>query len=842
MNGLRKVECGLKERCLFFNPHSAIPNPQSKGEMMGHLLQDLRYGARMLLKRPSFTVVALLTLAFGIGANTAIFTVVNAALLRPLPFREPDRLVHLWESTPQNQFGEREASYPDYLDWKAGTQAFEGLAGYSRRSFALTGRETPDRFEGAAVTDGFFQVLGVAPVLGRSFQPGEDKAGGARLVILSYGLWQRRFGGDPNILGQSLVLDANNYTVVGVLPQSFQFAPAGAAELWVPLNPSQGQMSRRFQHWLNIVGRLKPGVTMSQARAEMAVVAASIAQQYPDSHTGTGIRLVALHEQITGKVRPILLILLGAVGFVLLIACANVANLMLARASARQKEIAIRTAMGASRWRLIRQLLTESVLLALLGGGIGLLLAQWGVDLLIAAIPQSQLSSMPYLQGLGLDARVLLFALAVSLLTGIVFGLAPAFQSSKLNLLESLKEGGRTSGIHLRQGLRNSLVVAEIAIALVLLVGAGLMMKSLFRLLAVDPGFKPDHLLTMHVSLPAVKYPEDGNVLAFHQQLLERIENLPGVTGVGSVSVLPLLGGDTTRLVVEGRPVPPPGEELEANYRDVSNSYFRTMGVPLIRGREFTDLDKQGAPEVVIINQTMANRLFPGQDPIGQRLAFANNQVKGLEIVGVVGDEKVTRLDSATTPVIYVSFLQDPTRTLNLVVRTTFDPEAVSVAARGAIQSLDADLAVFGVSTMERLINNSPSTFLRRYPAFLIGVFAGVALLLAMVGIYGVISYTVTQRTHEIGVRMALGAQRSDIFKMILGQGLMLTLAGVGCGLLAALVLTRFLSSMLFGVTATDPLTYAAVSLPLVLIAMLASYIPARRATKVDPMVALRYE
>jgi putative ABC transport system permease protein len=809
---------------------------------MGNLLQDLRYGARMLLKRPSFTVVALLTLAFGIGANTAIFTVVNAALLRPLPFREPDRLVHLWESTPQNQFGEREASYPDYLDWKAGTQTFEGLAGYSRRSFALTGRETPDRFEGAAVTDGFFQVLGVAPVLGRGFQPGEDKAGAARLVILSHGLWQRRFGGDPNILGQSLVLDGNNYTVIGVLPQSFQFAPAGAAELWVPLNPSQGQMSRRFQHWLNIVGRLKQGVTFEQARAEMSVVAASIAQQYPDSHTGTGIRLIALHEQITGKVRPILLILLGAVGFVLLIACANVANLMLARASARQKEIAIRTAMGASRWRLIRQLLTESVLLALMGGGIGLLLAQWGVDLLVAAIPQSQLSSMPYLQGLGLDARVLLFALAVSLVTGIVFGLAPAFQSSKLNLLESLKDGGRTSGIHVRQGLRNSLVVAEIAIALVLLVGAGLMMKSLFRLLAVDPGFNPDHLLTMHVSLPTVKYPEDGNVIAFHQQLLERIENLPGVTGVGSVSVLPLLGGDTTRLVVEGRPVPPPGEELEANYRDVSNSYFRTMGVPVIRGREFTDLDKQGTPEVVIINQTMANRLFPGQDPVGQHLAFANNQVKGLEIVGVVGDEKVTRLDSATTPVLYVSFLQDPSRTLNLVVRTTSDPEAISGAARGAIQSLDADLAVFGVSTMERLISNSPSTFLRRYPAFLIGVFAGVALLLAMVGIYGVISYTVTQRTHEIGVRMALGAQRSDIFKMILGQGLMLTLAGVGCGLLAALVLTRFLSSMLFGVTATDPLTYAAVSLPLVLIAMLASYIPARKATRVDPMVALRYE
>ncbi|HEX8140371.1 MAG TPA: ABC transporter permease [Pyrinomonadaceae bacterium] len=810
--------------------------------MMSVLWQDLRYGFRMLVKRPSFTVVAVLTLAFGIGANTAIFTVVNAALLRPLPYREPDRLVHLWETKQQTQFGQREASYPDYLDWRDHTQAFEGMAGYSRRSFALTGRDAPDRFAGAAVTDGFFRVLGVEPIIGRSFQPGEDQTGAARIVLLGYGLWQRRFGGDPNVVGQSLVLNGTSYTVIGVLPQSFQFAPAGEPEMWVPLSPSPEQMSRRFMHWLNIVARLKPGVTREQAEGELGAVAQSIAQGYPDSHTGTGIRLVPLHEQITGRVKPVLLVLLGAVCFVLLIACANVANLLLARSAARQKEIAIRTALGASRLRLVRQLLTESVLLSVMGGIAGLILAQWGVELLIAAIPESQLSSMPYLRGLGIDSKVLLFAMAVSVLTGLVFGLAPALQSSGLSLQESLKEGGRTSGMQVRQGLRGLLVVTEIALALVLLVGAGLMMKSLYRLLAVDPGFATENVLTMRVSLPMTKYPEDGNVIAFHEQLLPRIESLPGVKGAGTVSVLPLLGGNTTRLLVEGRPAPPPGEELEANFREVSTGYFRTMGVPLIAGRNFTERDKVGTPEVVLINQTMAHRLFPGENPVGQRLNFASMQVKGLEIVGVVGDEKVTGLDSATTPVMYVAFLQDPGRTLNLVVRTTSDPLSVAGAVRSEIGSLDPDLAVFEVRTMEQLIDNAPSTFLRRYPAFLIGVFAGVALLLAMVGIYGVISYSVAQRTHEIGVRMALGAQRSDIFKMILGQGLLLTFAGVGCGLVAALILTRFLASLLFGVSTTDPLTYLAVSLPLILSAMLACYMPARKATKVDPMVALRYE
>jgi putative ABC transport system permease protein len=810
--------------------------------MLGTLLQDLRFGFRMLVKRPGFAIVTIVTLALGIGANSAIFTVVNAALLRPLPYREPGRLVHLWETTPREQFNEREASYPDYLDWKANNQVFEDVAGYTRRSFSLTGRETPERLEGAAVTDNFLQVLGVEPILGRAFRKGEDLPGAERLVLLSYGLWQRRFGGDPNIVGQTLALNGESYAVIGVLPESFQFAPAGTPELWATLNPNDGQVSRRFMHWLNIIARLKPGVSVAQAQAGMGSVAQAIAQGDPQSHTGTAIKVVSLHEQIVGNVRPILLVLLGAVCFVLLIACANVANLLLARSAARQKEIAIRTALGAGRWRLIRQLLTESLLLAGLGGAFGLILAQWGVDLLVARIPASQVKTMPYLQGLTIDSRVLIFTVLVSLVTGLVFGLAPALQSSRLNLQESLKEGGKTSAAPARGRLRNLLVVAEIALALVLLVGAGLMLKSLVRLLSVDPGFNADNLLTMRVLLPIAKYPENAQVATFHQQLIERVESLPGVKGVGSVNILPLLGGNTATFVPEGRPAPPPGQEVESNIRNVNSSYFRVMNVPLIRGRYFTDQDTDKTPPVLIINQTAANRFFPGEDPVGRRLIYPKIELPPFEIVGVVGDEKVTGLDKAVTPVIYGPFLQSPNGSISLVVRTDGDPNSIVRAVRSEIQQLDPDLPVFDVRTMGQIIDNAPSTFLRRYPAFLIGVFAGVALLLAMVGIYGVISYSVTQRTHEIGVRMALGARQGDIFKMVLGQGLILTLVGTACGLLAALALTRFLSSLLFNVSANDPLTYIAVSLPLIAVALLACYIPARRATRVDPMVALRYE
>jgi predicted permease len=809
---------------------------------MGTLWQDLRYSFRTLWKSKSFTLIAVLTLALGIGANTAIFSVVDAALLRPLPYREPDRLVHLWEATAQQQFKEREASYPDYLDWKEQNQVFEGVAGYSRRTFSLTGRDAPDLIRGAAVTDNFFQVLGVEPTVGRNFQAGEDKPGAEPLVLLTHSLWTQRFNSDPKIVGQSLMLNGASHRVIGVLPASFQFAPGSEAQLWVPLNPNQPQQTRRFMHWLNIIARLKPGVSMEQASADMGNIGRRIAEAHADSHTGTTLRVVSLHEQIVGNIKPILLVLLGTVCFVLLIACANVANLLLARSAARQKEIAIRMALGASGWRLIRQLLTESTVLALLGGAVGTLLALWGVDVMVSRLPEAQLGAMPYLRELSLNPTVLIFTVAISLVTGTVFGLAPALQSSKLNLQESLKEGGRTSSAGTHQRLRNLFVISEIALALLLLVGAGLMMKSLLRLLEVSPGFNPDNVLTMRVPLPATKYPEDANLVAFHRELLQRVEGLPGVKGVATVSVIPLTGGNTSRFIAEGKPAPAPGTELEANIRDITPNYFEVMSVPLLRGRAFTEQDKQDAPPVAIINQTFANRLFPGEDAVGKRLLLPSVQVPPIEIVGVVGDEKVTRMDTATTPVLYGPYLQDPDRMLNLVVRTSSDPTSVTNAVRSQIQSLDPDLPVFDVRTMQEVIDRSPSTFLRRYPAFLIGTFAVVSLLLAVIGIYGVISYTVSQRTHEIGLRMALGASRRDILRLIVGQGMTLALAGVACGLVAAFILSRFLASLLFNVSASDPATYAAVSLLLICVALLACYLPARRAMRVDPMTALRYE
>ena len=809
---------------------------------MSSLWQDLRYSLRMMWKSKSFTLIAVLTLALGIGANTAIFTVVDAALLRPLPYREPNQLVHLWETKPQQQFKEREASYPDYLDWKAQNRVFDGVAGYTRRGFTLSLHDASDRIQGAAVTDNFFQVLGVEVMHGRGFEAGEDQPGREAVVILGNNLWQGRFNSDPGIIGQTIKINEASYRVVGVLPASFQFALAGGAELWTPLNPTPEQTGRRFMHWLNIVARLKPGVTHEQAQADLSRIAAGIASQDPAAHTGTGIRIVSLHEQIIGNLRSILFVLLGTVCFVLLIACANVANLLLARSAARQKEIAVRTALGASQWRLIRQLLTESTVLALLGGGLGLMLALWGVDLLVANLPASQADSMPYLLGLTLDVRVLLFTISISLLTGIVFGLAPALQSSKLNLQETLKEGGRTSSVATHHRLRNIFVVSEIALALLLLVGAGLMMKSLLRLLEINPGFNPDRLLTMRVALPPTKYKEDEKVMAFHQELITRVGGMPGVKGVGTVNILPLRGGNTASFIVAGRPAPNPGDELEANIRDVSPSYFEVMNVPLIKGRAFTDHDKRDAPAVVIINQTAANRFFPGLEAVGQRLLYTRMELPPFEIVGVVGDEKVNGLDKATTPVIYGPFLQDPSGFINLVVRTSSDPNALAGAVRSEIRNLDPDIPVFEIKTMEQLIDNSPSTFLRRYPAFLIGTFAAIALLLACVGIYGVISYSVSQRTHEIGVRIALGASQRDILRLVVGHGMGLTLIGVGCGLLAAFILSRFLASLLFEVSASDPVTYAAVSMLLILVAFLACYIPARRATRVDPMVALRYE
>src|SRR5262245_2155842 len=691
---------------------------------MRTLWQDLRYGGRALWKNPGFTLIAVITLALGIGANTAIFTVVNAALLRGLPYREPDRLAHLWEMTPQKEFPRREASYPDFLDWRQ-SQSFEAMAAYSGGGFTLTGRGAPEMIQGARGSADFFKALGVEPIVGRAFQPGEDAPGAANVVLLSYGLWQRRFGGESAIGGQSLTLNGSPYTVIGVLPANFQFAPRGGAEMWTPYVPSEAQLSRRYMHGTNVIGRLKPGVNIEQATAEMRVIGERIVAQHAESHTGTGIQLVPLHEEIVGGVKPILLALLCAVGFVLLIVCANLASLTLVRAAGRAPEIAIRMAIGATRARVARQLLTESILLAVIGGVAGLLFARWGIDALIAAIPESRLSAMPYLRGLRLDGSILAFTAGLSLLTGIVFGFAPAFQAGRRELSESLKTGGKSPGVA-RQRLRNGLVVTEIALALVLLVGAGLMTKSLLRLMAVDPGFRTENLFMITVVLPAAKYAENSKVATFHKQLLERVGALPGAQGAATVGVLPLVGGNTTRFIVEGEPVPPPGQQTEANLRDVSAGYFSTMGIPLINGRHFGELDNAGAPGVVIVNQTLARRVFPNGAAVGRRLIFTGDNRTPIEIVGVVGDEKVNGLDARTTPVVYYPFLQSPSRFTNLIVRASNQKGAAGMAAaiRQEGLALEPELTFFGGLTIERLMENLPATFARRYPAFLIGVFA----------------------------------------------------------------------------------------------------------------------
>ncbi|MCI0339290.1 MAG: ABC transporter permease [Acidobacteria bacterium] len=808
---------------------------------MRTLLQDIRYGARLLIKQPAFTVIAVLTLALGIGANTAIFTVVNAALLRGLPYRDPERLVHLWETTPQKDFPRREASYPDYEDWKQ-NQVFTGLTAYAGCGMVLTGREAPEAIPCARVAADFFSVLGVEPILGRAFQAGEDQPGAPKVVVLSYGAWQRRFGGGRNIIGRTLRLNDDAWTIIGILPESFHFAPRGASEMWAPLNPNEMQRTNRRAHWVNIVARLKPEVSSARAEAEMNTIARRIAEQYPETHANTGNKLVPLQEEIIGDVKPLLLALVVAVGLVLLIACVNVANLLLARAASRQKEIAIRLALGAGRGRVVRQFLTECLLLALVGGAIGLLFAEMGVRALITAIPDVRLSAMPYLRELSIDRSILAFTSGLALLTGIVFGLAPALQASGTAMQGALKEGGRTAAGTGSPRLRQLLVVAEIALALVLLIGAGLMMKSLVRLLQVDPGFNAKNLLMHSITVTGDKYKDEEARTVFHRQLLARLESLPGVKGVATVDVIPLVGGNTTRCYVASRPVPPPGEEAEANTRTVSANYFRVMEVPLIKGRYFTERDNRTSPLVIIINQTLARRLLPNEEAVGQRLIFPGDARNAYEIIGVVGDEKLNGLAAKTTSVVYGPYQQDADRSTVLMIRTEGEPMNLAETVRRETRALEPGTVAYFTRSMDNIISNLPATFIRRYPALLMGIFAVLALLLATVGIYGVMSFTVAHRTHEIGVRMALGAQRRDVLKLIVRQGLNLALIGVVIGLIAAFALTRLMTSLLFSVSATDPTTFVLIALLLIAVSLLACYVPARRATKVDPMVALRYE
>ena len=807
---------------------------------MGTIWQDLRYGFRILVKKPGFTIVAIFTLALGIGANTAIFTVVDSALLRGLPYRSPEDLYHLFEKTPQAEFSQREFSYPDYQDYQQ-NQVFSALAAYTGGGGIITGSGEPERVFAPSASANFFSTLGVDPILGRTFEAGEDKPGTERTTVLTYGFWQRAFGGDPAVLGRTLTVNGISHTVIGVLPKNFQFA-FRTADLWLPYQPSEQQLSRRYMHGTQLIGRLQPGITSAQAQAEISAIAARIEGEHNQSHAGTGVIMVPLQEQVVGQVRPILLTLLGAVGFVLLIACANIASLLLTRSIARQKEIAIRAALGAQSRRLVRQLLTESVILSTAGGAAGLMVASLGLDAMVASLPDAQLNALPFLRSLQIDSRILVFAIGLSFLTGVVFGLAPALQSARVDLIGALKEGGRTSALGARQQLRGALVVTEIALAVVLLVGAGLMMKSFLRLLRVDLGFDPHNVLTMTVALPPAKYNEPNRRISFHDQLKERITSLPGVAGASVVNILPLTGGNTTRFIVDGDPVPPPGQEIEANFRVTGSEYFQTLGIPLLSGRFFDERDKPDAPAVVLINKTTADRIFAGRDPVGRKLKYAAIDSQPIFIVGVVGDVRISGLDEAIRPVLYYPYQQGPSMITNLVVRTTTDPADLINTIRNECRAVESDVALFNASTIEQMIDTTPAVFIRRFPAFLIGIFALVALLLAMVGIYGVVSYSVSQQSHDIGVRMALGARASDILRMVLKQGLTLVSLGLACGVLGALALTRLLSSLLFEVQPSDPVILVLVSGLLVAVALAACYIPARRATKVDPMIALRYE
>ena len=804
---------------------------------METLLQDLRYAVRMLRTRPSFTAIVVLALAIGIGANTAIFSVVNAILLRPLPYKNADRISMIWMDNPKLGVAQDWHSYPNYVDYKEQNQVYEDLAAFNDRSFNLTGTGDPVRVVGGWTTASLFSVLGVEPALGHVFTEEEEVPGKDLVAVLSFGLWQRRFGADRGIIGQSISLNGVNRTILGVMPASFAF-PEKKTELWIPLAISPQRKQERNSIGYKAVGRLKPGVTIEQARADMGAIAKRLDDQYFQS--GYGINLVPLHDQETRTVKPALLVLLGAVAFVLLIACANVANLLLARAALREKEVAIRVALGAGRWRIIRQVLTESALLALIGGAAGLLLAVWGLDLLVALSP----SDIPRLDQTGIDARVLGFTLGVSLLTGMIFGLVPALQSSKSDPNESLKEGGRgsTGGLHGRR-VRNLLVVSEIALSLVLLIGAGLLIKSFVRLQKFELGFNPDSLLTMRIQLPGSKYRDGKQVVSFYQQLLQRMETVPGVESVGAISSVFLTDTPySTNFSIEGRPVPTGAEAIEVPIDAISPSYFRVMGIPLLRGREFDDRDVDGTTPVVIINQTFARRFFSDEDPIGQRFVYGSPDPRNpwITIVGVVADMRRTGFDKAARPETFLPEAQNADNALTIVARTATDPASFAGALRNEVWSIDKDQSVYDVKTMHQTLSEMMSQ--RRFNTLLLGVFAAVALTLAAVGIYGVISYSVTQRTHEIGIRIALGAQPGDVLKLVVGQGMSLSLIGVTIGLVAAVALTRLMSSLLFGVSATDPITFASISLILSGVALVASFVPARRAMKVDPMVALRYE
>jgi putative ABC transport system permease protein len=803
--------------------------------MMDSILKDIRYGFRSFLKRPGFTAIALMALALGIGANTAIFSLVNAVVLRPLPYPDPDRLVWMYGNIRNG--GNRASVSPlDFLDYRAQNKTFEQFAASGTTPIYknLTGSGDPERLTASSVTGNYFDAFGIAPALGRGFSLENEKPGQDQVVVLSHALWQNRFGGDPAIINKTIVLDGKACEVIGVMPADLRLPQA--ADLWVPLNfDVDPEMKLRKAHFLRPIGRLKQGVSLTQAQADTDLIAAQLERQFPDSNTGWNLRLLSLREQLVGRSRVTLLVLFGAVGFVLLIACANVANLLLVRAAARHKEIALRTALGASRLRILRQMITESLLLAILGGALGALLATWGVRLLVTLSEDS----LPPTAKINVDWTVLGFTLLISLLTGILFGVAPAVGTLKLNLIDSLKDGARGASENTsRNRTRSLLVVFESAVAVVLLIGAGLLIRSLIALQHVDPGFDSNNVLTLRIDLARKKYDTPEKTASFFRELETRISNLPGVEAAGSNTELPLSGQlNDLPFTVEGRPPVSPGREFDADFRRVNQQYFNALRIPLLRGRNFTEQEVRQSDKVMVVSQQLVDAVFPNEEPLGKRLVSAIGG-QAFEIIGVVGDIRHQALGSQPFPAMYM-----PTRETgrtNFVIRTKNDPLSIVNSVRKEVQAIDPDQPIAAVKLMKDWVDSSVAE--PRYRTTLLGLFAALAMVLAATGIYGVMSYSVAQRTHEIGVRMALGASQIDVLKLVVRQGMVLTFIGVVLGLAGALALTRVMSTLLFGVTTKDPITFAAVAALLIAVAFIACFVPARRATRVDPLVALRYE